>query len=139
MHLCRAYAPNGLLVCWFCKARSRGRSPASRQLVFEVLASRLAAAIEALRLYAQTATLQAETQARMGWDEFLDAINRKENIGYSYTAADRRPQDTEAGAETVAELSGRLHLPGAETISEQTLTTRLQVGSETIGTLHAGT
>jgi signal transduction histidine kinase len=107
-----------------------GAFSASRQLVFEVLASRLAAAIEALRLYAQTATLQAETQARMGWDEFLDAINRKENIGYSYTAA-----DTEAEVETVAELSGLLHRQEAETISEQALTTRLQVGSETIGTL----
>jgi signal transduction histidine kinase len=107
-----------------------GAFSASRQLVFEVLAGRLAAAIEALRLYAQTATLQAETQARMGWDEFLDAINRKENIGYSYAAADK-----EAETETVAELSGLLHLRGAETVSEQALTTRLQVGSETIGTL----
>jgi signal transduction histidine kinase len=105
-----------------------GTFSASRQLVFEVLASRLAAAIEALRLYAQTATLQAETQARMGWDEFLDAINRKENIGYSYAAA-----GTEE--ETVAELTGLLPMKGAEIISEQALTTRLQVGSETIGTL----
>ena len=111
-----------------------GAFSASRKLVFEVLASRLAAAIEALRLYAQTATFQAETRARMGWDEFLDAINRKENIGYSFAAAGAETE-AEADAETVAELTGLLPMKGAETISEQALTTRLQVGSETIGTL----
>jgi signal transduction histidine kinase len=111
-----------------------GAFSASRQLVFEVLASRLAAAIEALRLYAQAATLQEETRARMGWDEFLDAINRKENIGYSYAAAGSEAE-AEVEAETVAELTGRLPVKEVETISEQALTTRLQVGSETIGTL----
>ena len=64
-----------------------GRSLPAVGWCSKLFANRLAAAIEALRLYAQTATLQAETQAPMGWGEFLDAINRKENIGYSYAAA----------------------------------------------------
>jgi len=51
---------------------------ASQRLVFEVLANRLAAAIEAQRLYAQSAALQAETKARMaGMNSWMRSTARK--------------------------------------------------------------
>jgi signal transduction histidine kinase len=127
------------------------------QLIFELLASRLAAAIQHLRLYAgysvsaEAATSQDDTQGRMriqnirGWDEFLDAINRKENIGYCYdttptTISGLKPASTVSGlkpacADTVEELSTPLQRQAARKVSNQVLTTPLKVGSETIGTL----
>lgn len=96
-----------------------------RRLVFELLANRLAAAVENQRL-ADHESYPAEIQAHMGWDEFLDAINRKDQIGFSYESGP---------AETVSELTAPLQEEEAQTISDEVLTTRLQVGSETIGTL----
>jgi signal transduction histidine kinase len=104
----------------------------SRRLVFEVLAARLAASMEALRLAAQSAAIQAGSLGRMGWGEFLDGINRKEIIGFSYLAS---AAGGSAQAETVAELSSSFLTQAAETVTDQTLSARLQVGSETIGTL----
>jgi signal transduction histidine kinase len=106
------------------------------KIIFELLASRLAAAIDYLRLYAPAAMHPTETQARMGWDEFLDAINRRETVGYSYDAGQ---------AEAVTELPVLPQMRGAGTHpaavsstaapSNAVLTTPLQVGSESIGTL----
>jgi GAF domain-containing protein/HAMP domain-containing protein len=57
---------------------------------FESLAGQLAVAVENASLFdqAQTARLEMETQARRltreGWQGFLDAIERKERIGFSF-------------------------------------------------------
>ena len=124
-----------------------GSFSANRPLIYELLASRLAASIDHLRLYAQAAPHQAETQVRIGWDEFLDAINRKENIGYTYAPspaeADKdHPAVAETMVETIVETQDIASLPaplkspaasvGAPAASVRT---NLQVGSETIGTL----
>jgi GAF domain-containing protein/HAMP domain-containing protein len=57
---------------------------------FEALAGQLAVAVENAALFeqAQTARTELETQARRltheGWQGFLNAIDRKERIGYTY-------------------------------------------------------
>jgi len=57
---------------------------------FEALAGQLAIAVENAALFdqAQAARLELETQARRltreGWQGFLDAIERKEQVGFSY-------------------------------------------------------
>jgi PAS domain S-box-containing protein len=60
------------------------------QPAFEALAGQLAVAIDNTKLYseAERAREESEAQARMlaheGWEEFLDAIERSEHIGYTY-------------------------------------------------------
>ena len=59
-------------------------------LVNEVLAGQLAIAIENANLFAATEQAQAETAAYArrltgaSWDEFLNAVDRNERIGYTY-------------------------------------------------------
>src|SRR5512145_648522 len=65
-----------------------------RETVFEVLAGRLAATIEkfvadALKVTVQTTiTPDGRTrrlsQVRLGWEDFLDAIHRKDHVGFVY-------------------------------------------------------
>ena len=64
---------------------------------FEALAGQLAVAVENAALFeqAQSARQEMETQARRltreGWQGFLDAIERKERIGFSYEEESVRP------------------------------------------------
>jgi len=64
---------------------------------FLVLASQLAIAIQNSALFSQTeeARLQVEEQARRltssGWEEFLNAVDRSENIGYVFSQEEVLP------------------------------------------------
>lgn len=102
----------------------------SRRLVLEVLASRLAAAIEEFRASQLSAPITSsrtpgETLSqRMSWGDFLDAIERKEHIGYSFI-----PQQSDA----IEELASLLP---ADTPDPGVLSAPLMVSGETIGALH---
>jgi signal transduction histidine kinase len=96
-----------------------------RETVLEVLASRLAAAIEkaiADELHAQVSETEHLPQVRLGWEEFLDAIHRKDRVGFEY----------EEGSETISDLVNPLVQPASQT----TLAVPLMLSGETIGSLH---
>lgn len=64
---------------------------------FQVLAGQLAIAVENARLFAaveearREATEAARYQTREGWQQFLDAIERKEYVGFDYAGASLAP------------------------------------------------
>lgn len=64
---------------------------------FEVLAGQLAIAVENARLFAQAeearraAADSARKRVREGWQEYLNALQRKEFVGFDYAGADVRP------------------------------------------------
>ena len=64
---------------------------------FEALASQLAIAIDNARLIAEAEATRAEMEAqasrleRQVWQDFLDAIHRSEQIGYTYTGEEVLP------------------------------------------------
>jgi GAF domain-containing protein len=74
---------------------------------FEALAGQLAVALDNARLFSETAEAQENMESlarrftRSGWDLYLNAIDRQENIGYTYNLA-----QTEF-AEAPVELDGR--------------------------------
>jgi GAF domain-containing protein/HAMP domain-containing protein len=92
---------------------------------FEALAGQLAVAVENAALFeqAQNARLEMETQAhrltREGWQGFLDAIERKERIGFLYEDKSVHPSD-----ETVSTATG-----------ENTLSVPIEVIGEQVGAI----
>jgi len=103
----------------------------NRQTILEILAGRLAAAIENIQLARGVDATLVETEmeppaqnyARAGWDDYLDAITRREHIGYSYNGE---------GVETVSELGNPLEI-GVE--SETLISSSINVSGESIGLL----
>ena len=94
---------------------------------FEALAGQLAIAVENANLFAavEEARVQTETYARRltgsGWDEFLNAVDRSENLGYMYDL------------ESISRLEEALALPDTE--AEHTLAVPMTVSGEPVGTV----
>lgn len=88
---------------------------------YEALAGQLAVTVENAALFkqAQTARLEMETQARRltheGWQEFLDAIERKERVGFSLDEDKISPLEE---ATSVAPMENALKIP-IEVVGEQ--------------------
>jgi signal transduction histidine kinase len=96
-----------------------------RETVLEVLASRLAAAIERVvadELHAQADKTDHLPQVRLGWEDFLDAIHRKDRVGFEYQ------EENETISEMMAPISG----PSSQTM----LSVPLMLSGETIGSLN---
>ncbi|MFZ6027377.1 MAG: ATP-binding protein [Chloroflexota bacterium] len=103
-----------------------------RQTVFEVLACRIAAAIEKLvadtlkmgprTTLAPDGTTRRLAHVRLGWDDFLDAIHRKDYVGYAYEDGEN---------ETIAELVK----PLAASPGQMSLSVPLMLSGESIGSL----
>ncbi len=106
------------------QSSQRGALTADALPAFEALAGQLAIAIENAQLFAEAAESRAEAEehnrrtAHTGWDQFLNAVDRSERLGYSY---DR---------EAVVPLSQPLALP-----DEHSLAAPLVVAGEQIGQL----
>lgn len=101
-----------------------------RQAVLEILANRLAAAIEAVVLADRSQqdldddSGDLHSQTRLGWDDFLDAITVKEHMGFQYDF-----EQDEVIADSLA-------LPTVGQISDDTtLAVPLKLSDETVGAI----
>jgi GAF domain-containing protein len=103
-----------------------GALNSENQAAFEALAGSLAIAVANAGLFeeAEAARSKVEEQTRRmtrsGWDDFLDAIERKDRLAYTYNRGNISP----------------LSEPLPETQDETTLVMPLQVSGATVGNLH---
>jgi GAF domain-containing protein/HAMP domain-containing protein len=94
---------------------------------FEALAGQLAVAINNASLLAQTERARTEVEdlvrrlSRSGWEDYLNAINKPEQIGFVYENDEVLPLEQ---AETVEQAVG-----------ENTITVPIAVGGESLGSL----
>ena len=108
------------------QSRKAGALNQENLAAFEALAGQIAIAIQNATLLAETEAIRQEVEARArrltrtGWEDFLDAVERSERIGYSYDM------------ENITELNA----PISENVDEHTLVTEISVSDETIGLFH---